>query len=170
MILIILIQVALNPYSNRIRTASHPLPVLIRSTSHRLPNPFRFASRPLPDHIQTASRLHAIHVQNVSRTYPERFQITPNEQGQDARCISHGAIHPVFRPLGGVAPVAVSSGLRPETRSCWLQRPGQAGPHCTRKRIVSTPGQRAARSPGSDRSTKKNAGNAPTRRCRRLPR
>ena len=40
---------------------------------------------------------------------------TPNEEGQDSGCTADAVIH-LFRPLGGFAPVAVNSGLRPETR------------------------------------------------------
>ena len=36
-------------------------------------------------------------------------------RGQEARCTADAA-HPEFRPLGRCAPVAVNSGLRPETR------------------------------------------------------
>ena len=39
-----------------------------------------------------------------------------NGRGQEARCISLRSLHPEFRPLGCFAPVAVNSGLRPETR------------------------------------------------------
>lgn len=42
--------------------------------------------------------------------------LDPNNKGQDAGCISLRSIHPEFRPLGRFAPVAVNSGLRPETR------------------------------------------------------
>ena len=34
----------------------------------------------------------------------------------------------VFRPLGRLAPVAVNSGLRPETLGLYLTWPGIAGP------------------------------------------
>ena len=50
-------------------------------------------------------------------------QETTQSKGQDAGCISLRSIHPEFRPLGRFAPVAVNSGLRPETRTPQGQRP-----------------------------------------------